>query len=365
MGHKFCKPRKPLLRYLPFATISALILLLGLAWPLAAQEQGVLAAASATGSGNLPGRFAPRLTASERQARPDLAILEDAALDLLAKIKAQDERLAKAKADSLSVLGQHAALASQDQTARIRLRNLLSDLWAVSVTLKAGMDASIAPWGEADRRLTWLGAAYGAAREELTKEKEASAELAQNLSQQEQMRAQISEIFEQLEATKDSLFEAELNLLNEMTALRRDQASGRQALDRVLALLGEMNFQGQPFTGQAQDKTQETPIWPVEGRLLADFAPQDSPRPGLWLGAGQSGKVLAALGGKVVYNDGIRGLGRVVILSHGQQARHGLRQPGEISLEARPASGRGRAFGAGGSISLGARPSPLFRIAFS
>ena len=121
-----------------------------------------------------------------------------------------------------------------------------------------------------------------------------------------------------MEKSKESLLEAELRLIREINSLRRNQMSGRETLDQVLELLEQINFQPRPFPDQNQ-ATLEKPMRPVEGPVLANNARLVAqPGPGLWLEAGPDGNVVAPLGGKVVYNDGIKGLGQVLILSHGQ-----------------------------------------------
>jgi septal ring factor EnvC (AmiA/AmiB activator) len=352
-------------RHLPLGFIPALILALGLASSAPAQGPQDLLPALENRPADEAGRFSLRLSLAERLERPDLARLEDAAQSLSARVKAQDERLSLAKADSERLLIERAALENEIKAKSARLQNLLPELWTTSIAVKAGMDSAVSPWDEADRRLAWLGAAYAAANQELARQKEKSAELTRNLAQQEELRAQTTQLYEQLEGTKDSLLEAKLRLLKEVMAVRRDQAGEREMLRRVLGLLVEMNFQPQPFSNQSLDKNQETLIWPVEGPLLAPFAPQDTPpRTGVWLAAGPGGKVVASAGGKVAYNDNIRGLGRVTILSHGQDTFtiYGNLAKSPLKLGQRLAAGE--ALGQADQYPAGGGPALYFELRF-
>ncbi|EHJ46278.1 Peptidase M23 [Solidesulfovibrio carbinoliphilus subsp. oakridgensis] len=62
--------------------------------------------------------------------------------------------------------------------------------------------------------------------------------------------------------------------------------------------------------------------WPIRGKVAAAFAPQARPpRQGVVLAAPPGSPVAAAAGGRVVFTGALRGLGRMLIVSHGDR-RH-------------------------------------------
>ena len=141
-------------RRLPLGLISSLILALGLA----------ICPARPAGA-----QHPLALSGAERQARPDLAKLEDSARELLAKVQAQDQSLAMALAETSTIAAQGAPSRKDPNLAGKYLQEeLLPELWTLSVSIKAGQGAATTPWDQADRRQTWLATAYRAAIQELS-----------------------------------------------------------------------------------------------------------------------------------------------------------------------------------------------------
>ena len=61
-------------------------------------------------------------------------------------------------------------------------------------------------------------------------------------------------------------------------------------------------------------------IWPVEGRIISNFKPNDPARKGIDIGGKEGQPVVASAGGEVVYSgSGLIGYGELIIIKHSEQ----------------------------------------------
>ncbi len=61
-------------------------------------------------------------------------------------------------------------------------------------------------------------------------------------------------------------------------------------------------------------------IWPVEGRIISNFKPNDPSRKGIDIGGKEGQPVVASAGGEVVYSgSGLIGYGELIIIKHSEQ----------------------------------------------
>jgi lipoprotein NlpD len=61
-------------------------------------------------------------------------------------------------------------------------------------------------------------------------------------------------------------------------------------------------------------------IWPVEGRVISNFKPNDPARKGIDIGGKEGQPIVASAGGQVVYSgSGLIGYGELIIIKHSEQ----------------------------------------------
>ena len=61
-------------------------------------------------------------------------------------------------------------------------------------------------------------------------------------------------------------------------------------------------------------------LWPVEGRIISNFKPNDPSRKGIDIGGKEGQPVIASASGEVVYSgSGLIGYGELIIIKHSEQ----------------------------------------------
>ena len=61
-------------------------------------------------------------------------------------------------------------------------------------------------------------------------------------------------------------------------------------------------------------------MWPVEGRIISNFKPNDPARKGIDIGGKEGQPVIASASGEVVYSgSGLIGYGELIIIKHSEQ----------------------------------------------
>ncbi|GAB6039086.1 peptidoglycan DD-metalloendopeptidase family protein [Fundidesulfovibrio butyratiphilus] len=307
------------MRPLPLASL-ALTLLLAWVQPAPALAQGG-PAYPVLDRKPPPAQTEPRLTARERAAFPALAAQEDALRALAGRFQEQSTRLAALRAESDRLLAERAAVEMETLALAAKLKAMLPELWALNLGVVSSMDHTATPWDESDRRLHWLGAAYARGREELGALREKSAVLAANVARQERLRAETSTQRDKVEKLKDALAGATLRLLHDVSALRQEQRPPGRELDRIMETLARFDFSPPLCEKRPLNQSKGALPWPADGRQGQAFAPEaNPPRQGVELATVHDAPVKAVFWGKVVFADTVRPLGKVVIVSHGQQA---------------------------------------------
>ncbi|GFK93183.1 Murein DD-endopeptidase MepM [Fundidesulfovibrio magnetotacticus] len=202
-----------------------------------------------------------------------------------------------------------------------RITGMLPGLWQMDVRLKGILDATVAPWDEADRGLSWMGAVYAQARREMAEFKDRNVELAATLTRIARLAPETQALAAQAEKTKDTLLAERLALLRELATPRREKLAPREQLERVLeqASLAEFDPQGareNPFTPDGLVSS------PAQGRVSSTFAPEaNPPRVGVGVSTPAGEKVRAVHSGRVAFAGEIKGLGRVAVVEHGRDTR--------------------------------------------
>jgi len=206
--------------------------------------------------------------------------------------------------------------AKREQSVR-ELRRLLELLWPINAQ---GMHegARLADsWDSADRRFQWNSAAYSHARAMLEEVRRQEQELAGVIARQKELEAQVDRQLVVINADKDALLRDKLAVnarLGQVNSQRRDIEGELQA---IIKTIQQLNYQLVSQRSRKFDAFKAALPWPVAGRLVTAFSPDGKPaRRGIGLATSAGATVRSVFWGKVVHNDVLRGLGKVVILYH-------------------------------------------------
>ncbi len=259
-----------------------------------------------------------QLTAEERRLGAGLAGLE-AKVGALSGQLAEKERLVReVMAEEARLSAEHAALTRQLAAARSRMAELLAALWPVHLHNIESKAAGLSSWEEADRRFTWLSELYGAAGESYAAYREQSARLASNMAAQETARTRLAAARAEAEKSKDALLAEQLEFSKQLRNVRRRIVSEEEHLKEILRTIGDLDARMAAAKAAPVPVARGTMAWPVPGAPISSFDPgADPPRRGMGFSCAKDAPVRAVAKGKAVFTDLLRGMGKVVIVSHG------------------------------------------------
>ena len=286
-------------------------------------------------------------------------------------------RLAAGEAETVRLSRQLAALeAARDAEAR-RLSDLLAALWPLRAEALASSGLAGADWAEADRRYVWTRALYAqalAARQAFTV---AAARVRDGRVARD--AAALRLLAGQKEA--DTAFsEAVSSRVRELESAtdgqERDGATVLgQALDATIApqspALPDSRAAPDARGGADHDGPKVfTPppgglSWPAAGNVVTPFsAASRQGRQGIVVAVPEGSPVTAAASGRVVFTGLLRGLGRVVILTHEDRCHTVYACLGESTVSVGEAVPREAALGRSGYCSQTRAPGVYFELRF-
>lgn len=235
-----------------------------------------------------------------------------------ARIEKQEEAIAGIRREEAQYAQQYEAVRAKREQSVRELRRLLTLLWPINAQGMHEGARVTDSWDNADRRFQWNSAAYNQARAMLESVRRQEQELAGVLLRQKELEAQVDRQLVGINADKDALLRDRLAVntrMNQVTSQRRDLEGELQS---ILKTIQQLNYQLVSQRSRKFEAFKASLPWPVAGKLVATFAPDGKPaRRGIGIATGEGTTVRSVFWGKVVHNDVLRGLGKVVILYHG------------------------------------------------
>lgn len=261
-------------------------------------------------------RAVVRLTDKERELYADLAAVEDE-LDALHRDLAEQEReLADLDSQLERARREYEALSGRRDQTLAELRRLAAALWPLHIERRLGLTRRDASWERADRRLVWTGAVYDDVRASLARVHRQGKEMEAAMARREALRAQAEERLAAVDESRAEVLDKRLAFVARIREVRAERMSQEQALAQVLAAIEDLGLRLQRITGRRFADAKGALPWPALGSRL-DAGDLQAGAKGLGLSVAEDERVKAVFWGKVVHDAVLRGFGRVIIVSHG------------------------------------------------
>ncbi|QLA15832.1 murein hydrolase activator EnvC family protein [Desulfolutivibrio sulfoxidireducens] len=259
-----------------------------------------------------------RLTAEERSLNAGLSALEAKVGKLTGQLEEKESLVREIMAEEARLSREHAHLAGRQENARNRMSELVAALWPVHLGNLESKAAGLSSWDEADRRFTWLADMYGAAAASYAAYREQSSRLAANMAAQEAARARLVTARAEAEKSKDALLAEQLEFSKQLRNVRRRIVSEEEQLKEILRAIEDLDARLAAPPEPAAPVMRGSMTWPVAGTPVTSFDPSaDPPRRGVGFSTSPNATVKSVGPGKVVFADVLRGMGKVIIVSHG------------------------------------------------
>ncbi len=200
------------------------------------------------------------------------------------------------------------------------IRSLLVNLWPVYLKRNKLQVGSFSSWPQVDLNFTWLSSLYNTLEKRVRALSEAREELDRNLSRQQSIQENMQSQMDNLQSTREQLLKERLIYLNKVNNLRTKQVVIEEQLAKIQKTIKELQYKLTIDDTHKLEKIKGYLPWPVKGEILFDYNLQaDPPREGIGFALKEKSIIRSISWGKVVYNDKLRGFGRVVIVYHGDK----------------------------------------------
>ncbi|MBU1230858.1 MAG: peptidoglycan DD-metalloendopeptidase family protein [Proteobacteria bacterium] len=259
-----------------------------------------------------------KLAAREKALSSRLTEIEARMKAAEARINEQEAALDVIRAEEAQFAKLYDAVRAKREQAVRELRRLLDLLWPINAQGMHEGARSADSWENADRRFQWTGAVYAKARAALEGVRRQEQELAGVLARQQELEVQVDKQLALINADKDALLRDRLAVnsrINQVNTQRRDLEGELQS---ILKTIQQLNYQLSSQRSRNFGSNKAALPWPVAGRVVTSFNPEGRPaRRGLGIATSEGATVRSVFWGKVVHSDVLRGLGKVVIILHG------------------------------------------------
>ncbi len=258
------------------------------------------------------------LSQRERKLFANVAKLEKKIRSTRQKLQKQKEDLEAIKLQEQQLQEEANRIERRVQGLENELHRLLRRLWPLYLQNDPLRLGDVSSWAEADRKFTWLAAVYGMAEKRMQRLSAQQEKLEANLEKQKQVRAQAASHLSKVKSTEDQLLQQKLSYLHQLQKIRAKRLAKEEQLENIRDTISELEYKLKLLSTRRIEHLKGHLPWPVQGDVIAEFNPSSNPpQEGLGLKVPQGAQVEAVCWGKVVYNDTLRGFGRVVIIFHG------------------------------------------------
>ncbi len=307
-----------------------------------------------------------RLTDQEREVNADLAAAEDKILRLEAALARQEDTLAELAASDAELQEKIGILTDEQKHTERAMLDVLRTLWELHARRIGVGGRDLPDWPVTDREQAWSAKLFAALDEYRADLASRSDELDRVIRRREAVAKEAQQRIAALNAEKERLLQSRLQHSRALADLRRQKQDTEEELTAVLGLVRSLNLRLQQLEerGNLEQARGKLP-WPASGTVRARFDLNAAPPVrGLTIALPAQTSVTAVHWGKVVHNDVLRGIGRVVIVLHGSEYYSLYAFLSESPLKVGQDVARGEAVGTAGFVPSLNGPGLYFELRF-
>lgn len=262
-----------------------------------------------------------RLTTEERGVDTDLAAAERRILAIETSLEKENRTLENLAASDLELQAKAEAVQAEQGKTEEAMTEVLRVLWELHARRIGVKGRDLPDWPVTDREHTWsveLFTSLDAYRRTLAEQRK---ELDLVTSKREALSREVASRIVARNKEKEDLLQNRVRYAQRLAALRKQKQETEDELNGILSLVRNLNLRLQAEVEQGDiAKAKGKLPWPVEGRVSVKFnLSAKPPVRGVTVAVHGDTPVQAVHRGKVVHNDVLRGIGRVVILMHGEE----------------------------------------------
>ena len=307
-----------------------------------------------------------RLTDRERSLDADLAEAEKQVLAVEEAMSAQEDRLVQLAASDEELQARSLALEKEQEKTQTALADVLRVLWELHARNVGVKGRDMPDWPVTDREHAWsmeLFTTLAAYRSKLETQR---SDLEGIATRRTALAQEIGERIIALNTEKEKLLQARVRYGQRIAEVRKHRRDTEAELDSILDLVRSLNLRMREAEARGNIAGAKGNLpWPASGVVRVRFnAEATPPVRGLTIGLPGDTPVRAVHWGKVVHNDVLRGIGRVVILMHGQDYYSLYASLSESSLAVGQSVSRGDRIGTSGFVTSLNGPGLYFELRF-
>ncbi len=260
------------------------------------------------------------LSARERRVFKDLAKIEDNVQELESTLARQRKALTTLTKRQETMQARCQDSLNKRAMLRREAQTLVRTLWPVFITrqMNRGRDLGTS-WAKAEREATWLTALYEETGTKLLALKDMEQKTQEDLQRLEQAKAARLNKVATLQKMQEDLLGKRLTFLHEVKKIRSQELDLKEQLKTIAETIKALHYNLEILDTRSFPKLKGHLPWPAKGRVVKGFRSKAKPpHRGVSLALPQNHPVRAVSWGKVVYDDQLRGFGRVIILFHGK-----------------------------------------------
>lgn len=261
-----------------------------------------------------------RLTTQERNLDSNLAEAEARILKLEQSLAEQQKKLSGLVEEGDVIEKEYNQLMQERRKTENSMRQLLGTFWDIYSQRESVGGRDLQDWPIIDRNYYWTAELFKALdgyRDQLEAQEK---KLNVVVSKRNALGQEINGKMAQIEKEKERLLVDRVRYEQRLAATRKQKEDVQADLDATLKLIDDLNFDlkaAQVATGDIE-KAKSKLTWPVKGTVELKFQPNATPPvQGIGIATNDILVVRAVHPGKVMFNDTMRGLGRVVVVQHG------------------------------------------------
>lgn len=258
-----------------------------------------------------------RLTQKERALYTDLAQVEQRMDSLRREVVEEETRLAHIANELSQSRKDHRQLKAKQNKARTELTALTKQLWPLRVAAIRRESTLGDSWDKTDRKFTWGTKIYEKVQQKLVEIQNRGQAIEASIAQQQHLKDKAEKQLQTIDEKQKKLLSTKLAFVRDIRKIRAERFNAEQALEQILAVIDDLNYRLKGLGADRFSKMKGGLPPPVRGKRFRPVKASSRHR-GIGYKTSSNSPVSAVYWGKVVHNDILRGFGRVVILSHGE-----------------------------------------------